>query len=103
MDYVLYVYGQCVGYMYYLIKKLIFLKFFLEKVLKKYVNFLNVFYFRVKEKQRKKQKRREVLERGDIMVFIRKKLRSNIMVKFFCKIFVVIDCLLDSYMGEKVR
>lgn len=37
------------------------------------------------------------------MVFIRKKLRSNIMVKFFCKIFVVIDCLLDSYMGEKVR
>lgn len=103
MEYVLYVYGQCVGYMYYLIKIFIFLKFFLEKVLKKYVYFLNVFNFRVKEKQRKKQKRREVLERGDIMVFIRKKLRSNIMVKFFCKIFVVIDCLLDSYMGEKVR
>lgn len=73
MEYVMCLWIVCGLYVLFL-KKIVFLKFFLEKVLKKYVNFLNVFYFRVKEKQRKKQKRREVLERGDIMVFIRKKL-----------------------------
>lgn len=33
----------------------------------------------------------------------RKKLRSNTMAKSSCKTSVVIDCSLDSYMGEKVR
>ena len=59
--------------------------------------------FRAKEKQRKKQKRREALERGDIMAPTRKKLRSNTMAKSSCQTSVVIDCSLDSYMGEKVR
>nr|XP_022315846.1 tRNA (guanine(9)-N1)-methyltransferase-like isoform X2 [Crassostrea virginica] len=56
---------------------------------------------RAKEKQRKKQKRREALERGDIMAPTRKKLRSNTMAKSSCQTSVVIDCSLDSYMGEK--
>lgn len=56
---------------------------------------------RAKEKQRKKQKRREALERGDTMAPTRKKLRSNTMAKSSCKTSVVIDCSLDSYMGEK--
>lgn len=80
-----------------------FLKFLLEKAPKKHVNSLNVLYFRAKEKQRKKQKRREALERGDTMAPTRKKLRSNTMAKSSCKTSVVIDCSLDSYMGEKVR
>lgn len=99
----IYVYGQCVGHMHHLIKKLTFLKFLLEKAPKKHVNSLNVLYFRAKEKQRKKQKRREALERGDTMAPTRKKLRSNTMAKSSCKTSVVIDCSLDSYMGEKVR
>lgn len=103
MGYVSYVYGQCVGHMHHLIKKLTFLKFLLEKAPKKHVNSLNVLYFRAKEKQRKKQKRREALERGDTMAPTRKKLRSNTMAKSSCKTSVVIDCSLDSYMGEKVR
>lgn len=98
-----FVYGQCVGHMHHLIKKLTFLKFLLEKAPKKHVNSLNVLYFRAKEKQRKKQKRREALERGDTMAPTRKKLRSNTMAKSSCKTSVVIDCSLDSYMGEKVR
>jgi hypothetical protein len=56
----------------------------------------------LKEKQRKKQKRREAIERGDIMAPTRKKLRSNTMAKSTCKTSVVIDCSLDKYMGEKV-
>ncbi|XP_061175091.1 tRNA methyltransferase 10 homolog A-like [Saccostrea echinata] len=56
---------------------------------------------RAKEKQRKKQKRREALERGDVMAPTRKKLRTNTMAKSSCKTSVVIDCSLDSYMGEK--
>lgn len=82
---------------------IIWLKFLLEKAPKKHVNSLNVLYFRAKEKQRKKQKRREALERGDTMAPTRKKLRSNTMAKSSCKTSVVIDCSLDSYMGEKVR
>lgn len=70
---------------------------------KKHVNSRNVLYCRAKEKQRKKQKRREALERGDTMAPTRKKLRSNTMAKSSCKTSVVIDCSLDSYMGEKVR
>lgn len=89
--------------MHHLIKKFTFLKFLLEKAPKKHVNSLNVLYFRAKEKQRKKQKRREDLERGDTMAPTRKKLRSNTMAKSSCKTSVVIDCSLDSYMGEKVR
>ncbi|XP_048761551.1 tRNA methyltransferase 10 homolog A-like isoform X4 [Ostrea edulis] len=54
-----------------------------------------------KEKQRKKQKRREAIERGDIMAPTRKKLRSNTMAKSSCKTSVVIDCSLDEYMGDK--
>lgn len=97
------VYGQCVGHMHHLIKIFTFLKFLLEKAPKEHVNSLNVLYFRAKEKQRKKQKRREALERGDTMAPTRKKLRSNTMAKSSCKTSVVIDCSLDSYMGEKVR
>lgn len=56
---------------------------------------------RAKERLKKKQRKKEAMERGEDVGPTRKKLKQNTMAKSSCQVKVVIDCSLDSYMAEK--
>ena len=54
------------------------------------------------EKEKRKQKRREKLERGEELGPSKKRLKLNTMKNSKCLIKVAVDCSFDDLMAEKV-
>lgn len=59
--------------------------------------------FRLKERQNKKRRKRELREKGEDLGPSKKQLKRNTMANSSCKIRVAIDCSFDDLMSEKVQ